>query len=158
MKTRRNAKIDAGKNRPTSSVGVLRCYAAVFTGAGFFAWTRGVATGYIADSAGVGAICVRCVFRKSPTSRHDYQSGCRASLAVNVPVKAIWADPKEVHTTRRHGVGVAGKALSALNIPANKLSARIAPARGFTFIWRAGRNTAWRTTSKTQTAGHSFYA
>ncbi len=35
------------KNMPTLSVGVLRCYAAVFSGAGFSARTRSVVTSYL---------------------------------------------------------------------------------------------------------------
>ncbi|MWR42445.1 peptidoglycan glycosyltransferase FtsI, partial [Escherichia coli] len=45
---------------------------------------------------------------------------------VSVPVKAIWADPKEVHDAGGISVGDRWKALAnALNIPLDQLSARI---------------------------------
>ena len=57
--------------------------------------------------------------------RHDYDRSGRP-LAVSVPVKAIWADPKEVHDAGGISVGDRWKALAnALNIPLDQLSARI---------------------------------
>ena len=45
---------------------------------------------------------------------------------MSVPVKAIWADPKEVHDAGGISVGDRWKALAnALNIPLDQLSARI---------------------------------
>lgn len=47
-------------------------------------------------------------------------------LAVSVPVKAIWADPKEVHDAGGVSVGERWRALStALNLPLDQLASRI---------------------------------
>lgn len=60
------------------------------------------------------------------TSRGMITDRSGRPLAVSVPVKAIWADPKEVHDAGGISVGDRWKALStALNIPLDQLSARI---------------------------------
>lgn len=111
---------------PTLSVGVLRCYAAVFSGAGFSARTRSVVTSYLPGYAGERG---RHAFSSRSASFHlrgmiTDRSG--RPLAVSVPVKAIWADPKEVHDAGGISVGDRWKALAnALNIPLDQLSARI---------------------------------
>lgn len=60
------------------------------------------------------------------TSRGMITDRSGRPLAVSVPVKAIWADPKEVHDAGGISVGDRWKALAnALNIPLDQLSARI---------------------------------
>ncbi len=59
-------------------------------------------------------------------------------LAVSVPVKAIWADPKEVPDAGGISVGDRWKALAnALNIPLDRLSARINANPKGRFIYQA---------------------
>ena len=70
------------------------------------------------------------------TSRGMITDRSGRPLAVSVPVKAIWADPKEVHDAGGISVGDRWKALAnALNIPLDQLA--LTPTRkGALFIWR----------------------
>lgn len=74
------------------------------------------------------------------TSRGMITDRSGRPLAVSVPVKAIWADPKEVHDAGGISVGDRWKALStALNIPLDQLSARINANPKGRFIYLARR-------------------
>ena len=111
---------------PTLSVGVLRCYAAVFSGAGFSARTRSVVTSYLPDMLVKEGDMRSLRVQQVSTSRGMITDRSGRPLAVSVPVKAIWADPKEVHDAGGISVGDRWKALAnALNIPLDQLSARI---------------------------------
>lgn len=60
------------------------------------------------------------------TSRGMITDRSGRPLAVSVPVKAIWADPKEVHDAGGVSVGERWRALStALNLPLDQLASRI---------------------------------
>lgn len=111
---------------PTLSVGVLRCYAAVFSSAlafllGRVAWLQVISPDMLVKRA----TCVLFAFSKFHL-RGMITDRSGRPLAVSVPVKAIWADPKEVHDAGGISVGDRWKALAnALNIPLDQLSARI---------------------------------
>lgn len=72
------------------------------------------------------------------TSRGMITDRSGRPLAVSVPVKAIWADPKEVHDAGGISVGDRWKALAnALNIPLISFQPALTPTRkGALFIWR----------------------
>lgn len=72
------------------------------------------------------------------TSRGMITDRSGRPLAVSVPVKAIWADPKEVHDAGGVSVGERWRALStALNLPLNQLASALTPTRkGALSIWR----------------------
>ena len=76
------------------------------------------------------------------TSRGMITDRSGRPLAVSVPVKAIWADPKEVHDAGGISVGDRWKALAnALDIPLDRSQpARINanPKRALYFCWSGG--------------------
>jgi cell division protein FtsI (penicillin-binding protein 3) len=71
-------------------------------------------------------------------------------LAVSVPVKAIWADPKELHDAGGVTLDTRWKALAdALNMPLDQLARASIPIRGCVLsIWRVRLTLTWPTTSK----------
>lgn len=73
------------------------------------------------------------------TSRGMITDRSGRPLAVSVPVKAIWADPKEVHDAGGISVGDRWKALSLRSIFRSISSPPVStPTRkGVLFIWRA---------------------
>lgn len=74
------------------------------------------------------------------TSRGMITDRSGRPLAVSVPVKAIWADPKEVHDAGGVSVGERWRALStALNIPLDQLASRINANPKGRFIYLARR-------------------
>lgn len=92
-------------------------------GAGFSARTRSVVTSYLPDMLVKEGDMRSLRVQQVSTSRGMITDRSGRPLAVSVPVKAIWADPKEVHDAGGISVGDRWKALAnALNIPLDQLS------------------------------------
>ncbi len=76
---------------------VLRCFAAAFTRSGFLlgrvAWLQIIAPDMLVRQGDMRSLRVQEV----STSRGMITDRSGRPLAVSVPVKAIWADPKELH-------------------------------------------------------------
>lgn len=91
-------KQNVRKNRPTLSVGVLRCCAAVFCWRWLFCWVASrTATGDQPRYAGAPGDMRSLRVQEVSTARGMITDRSGRPLAVSVPVKAIWADPKELH-------------------------------------------------------------
>ncbi len=144
---------------PTLSVGVLRCYAAVFSWRWLFllgrvAWLQVISPDMLVKEGDMRSLRVQQV----STSRGMITDRSGRPLAVSVPVKAIWADPKEVHDAGGISVGDRWKALAnALNIPLDQLSARINanPKGRFIYLARQVNPDMADYIKKTETAGDS---
>lgn len=111
---------------PTLSVGVcvvMRLYSpALAFLLGRVAWLQVISPDMLVKEGDMRSLRVQQV----STSRGMITDRSGRPLAVSVPVKAIWADPKEVHDAGGISVGDRWKALAnALNIPLDQLSARI---------------------------------
>ncbi len=78
--------------------------------------------------------------QEAATSRGMITDRSGRPLAVSVPVKAIWADPKELHDAGGVTLDNRWKALSdALNMPLDQLAARINANPKMRFIYLARR-------------------
>ncbi len=123
---------------PTLSVGVLRCYAAVFSGAGFSARTRSVVTSYLPDMLVKEGDMRSLRVQQVSTSRGMITDRSGRPLAVSVPVKAIWADPKKCMTLAVSASVTAGRRWLTRSI-FRWISSQpaLTPTRkGALFIWR----------------------
>lgn len=86
------------------------------------AWLQVINPGKLVKEGDLRSLRVQAV----PTSRGMISDRAGRPLAVSVPVKAIWADPKELHAGGGVTLDSRWKALSdALSIPLDQLAARV---------------------------------
>lgn len=131
-------KQNVRKNRPTLSVGVLRCCAAVFCWRWLFCWVASrlqvISPDMLVRRGDMRSLRVQEV----STARGMITDRSGRPLAVSVPVKAIWADPKELHDAGGVTTDTRWKALAdALNMPLDQLATRINTNPRMRFIYLA---------------------
>jgi cell division protein FtsI (penicillin-binding protein 3) len=128
-----------------------------FTGAGFPAGSRGLAANHRPDMLVRQGDMRSLRVQEVSTARGMITDRSGRPLAVSVPVKAIWADPKELHDAGGITLDNRWKALAdALKMPLDQLASRINTNPKGRFIYLARQvNPDMADYIKTEAAGDS---